>query len=78
MFGKTLKELRMLRGISRGTLSIISGVNPSSIYSYETKNYLPKTTGTVLLLSKALNVDKQILLDAVCHDDDIRGGLIWA
>lgn len=77
MFGEVLRALRKDAGLTRRNLQDMTGISMERIYTYETKRSLPRTTSPILCLSDALGVDRQILLSAVCVDDDVRGRLIW-
>lgn len=77
MFGEVLKELRTKKGISRKELAEKTGIPQPYLIKWEDHGQIPKTTGKILKLSQALEVDKEILLTAVCDDYDKKRRWKW-
>lgn len=61
-FGENLKKLRLARKYSRETLAAYAGIETMQVYRIETGR-VNTTISTILVLSKALEVNPKRLLD---------------
>ena len=75
IFGETLKNLRISKGLSQKQLAEMIFVDRSTIASWETGRRIPDAT-IIIRLSEILGVDTSVLLGLVQHNNETPNVII--
>lgn len=67
-FGVALTRSRKNRELTRAELAGKTGINADTLSSWEKERELPESTGPILILATALNIDRYMLLTPLMND----------
>ena len=71
-FSRQLKAVRQRQGLSINDLSGKTGINPKTLYRYESGSSLPRDFGTWVLLAKGHGMDLAAYMDALFGKKNIQ------